>query len=118
LGQLKATPDNVWLEEVEELSLLLLPRAGLPQLRSIAKGMQQRRQRPPSAAWQAACLREVRLRCRCSGVELDCGSLAQVLAELGVAGLAEGAAAADQSFSDEENALNGYCAVEFQPGCR
>ncbi|WIA37136.1 hypothetical protein OEZ86_014099 [Tetradesmus obliquus] len=41
-----------------------------------------------------------------------------VLAELGVGGLAEGAAAADQSFSDEESALNGYCAVEFQPGCR
>jgi hypothetical protein len=118
LAQLKAAPDAAWLEEVEEMCLLLLPRAALPQLLSIAKGIQQLRQRPPSAAWQAACLREVRLRCRCSGVELDCGSLAEILADLGVGGLAEGAAAADQSFSDEENAQNGYCAVQFQPGCR
>jgi hypothetical protein len=118
LGQLQSLPDSAWLEEVEGISLLLLPRSGLPQLLSIAKGMQQLRQRPPSAAWQAACLREVRLRCRCSGVELDCESLAQVLAEVGVSGLADGAAAAEQTFSDEENALNGYCAVEFQPGCR
>ncbi|KAF6264801.1 hypothetical protein COO60DRAFT_1482673 [Scenedesmus sp. NREL 46B-D3] len=118
LGQLHASPDAAWLEEVDGLSLLLLPRAGLPQLLCIVKGMQQLRQQPPAQAWQACCLREVRLRCRCSGVELDCASLAQLLAEVGVVGLADGVAAAEQSFSDEENALNGYCAVEFQSGCR
>lgn len=70
-----------------------------------------------SPAWQAACLRELRLRCVCAGVDVDCSQLVVVLRELGVAGLAEGAAVvADRLFAEQED--DAYCSLQFQPGCR
>lgn len=70
-----------------------------------------------SPAWQAACLRELRLRCVCAGVDVDCSQLVVMLRELGVAGLAEGAAAvADRLFAEQED--DAYCSLQFQPGCR
>jgi hypothetical protein len=70
-----------------------------------------------SPAWQAACLRELRLRCVCAGVDVDCSQLVGMLRELGVAGLAEGAAAvADRLFAEQED--DAYCSLQFQPGCR
>jgi len=69
-----------------------------------------------SPAWQAACLRELRLRCMCAGHDVDCGQLVQMLEELGVLGLAPGAAAvADKLFTQQED--DAYCSL-LQPGCR
>lgn len=114
----QAGPDRAWLEEVEQASLQILPSAGLPELVNLAKGVLQLDHGPPSKTWQAAVLREVRLRCRRNGIELDCCHLVELLAELGIEGLAEGAALANQSFWEEENAERAYCSVQFQPGCR
>lgn len=48
---------------------------------------------------------------------MDCSQLVVVLRELGVAGLAEGAAAvADRLFAEQED--DAYCSLQFQPGCR
>lgn len=71
-----------------------------------------------SMAWQAACLRELRLRCMCAGADVDCMQLVQMLREVGVMGLAEGAAAAaDKLFAEAEEEA-AYCSLQFQPGCR
>lgn len=57
------------------------------------------------------------MRCVCAGVEVDCSQLVHMLRELGVAGLAEGAAAvADRLFVEQEE--DAYCSLQFQPGCR
>lgn len=72
---------------------------------------------PASVSWQAAVLRELRTRCRCLGHDMDCLQLVQVLKEMGVEGLSEGAAAAEASFWADV-AISEECPVVFQPGCR
>lgn len=70
-----------------------------------------------STSWQAACLRELRLRCMCAGHDVECRELVHMLRELGVVGLAEGAAVlADQLFQDLDD--DSACMLQFQPGCR
>eukprot|EP00878_Enallax_costatus_P013773 GHUV01014404.1.p1 GENE.GHUV01014404.1~~GHUV01014404.1.p1 ORF type:complete len:299 (+),score=36.23 GHUV01014404.1:388-1284(+) len=129
LGRLQASPSLSWLTDFEEASVQTLPSALLPDLVKLAWGRSElARQRlsdgrfvgnprPASVTWQAAILREMRLRCRCLGHELDCLQLVQVLKEIGVDGLSEGAAAAEASFWAED-AIGDGCAVElFRPGC-
>lgn len=129
LGRLQATPPSSWLWEFEEASVRILPSALLSHLVNLAWGRSELAQqrvsdgrfvgnpRPASAAWQAALLRELRLRCRCLGHEMDCLQLVQVLKEMGVQGLNEGAAAAEASFWADDDSGDG-CPVEFQPGCK
>jgi hypothetical protein len=72
----------------------------------------------PSAAWQAACLRELRLRCICAGVDTDCKQLVQMLRDLGVEGFADATAAvADQLFAEQDE-FEACCSLQFQPGCQ
>jgi hypothetical protein len=71
----------------------------------------------PSAAWQAACLRELRLRCICAGVDTDCKQLVHMLRDLGVDGFADATAAvADQLFAEQDELE--ACFLQFQPGCQ
>lgn len=52
----------------------------------------------------------------CAGHDVDCGQLVPMLQELGVLGLAPGAAAvADKLFIQQED--DAYCSL-LQPGCR
>lgn len=48
---------------------------------------------------------------------MDCLQLVQVLKEMGVEGLSEGAAAAEASFWADVD-ISEECPVVFQPGCR
>lgn len=71
----------------------------------------------PSAAWQVACLRELKLRCVCAGVEVDCSQLVLMLQDMGVMALGEGAAAvADRLFAEQQE--HACCSLQFQSGCR
>lgn len=114
LGRLRAAPGDGDLAALEQASLQLLPSAGIPELVSLAGGLHAMAGRPPSAAWQAACLRELHARCLSCGHELECAQLAALLDELGVPGLAAGAALADASLARAQAGV----AVAFEPGCR
>lgn len=129
LGRLQASPNSSWLTEFEEASVETLPSAHLPDLVKLAWGRSElARQRASdrrfagsprqaSMTWQAAVLREMRLRCRCLGHEMDCLQLVQILTDMGIDGLSEGAAAAEAAFWAEDTFGDG-CPIElFKPGC-
>jgi hypothetical protein len=138
LARLGAHAGRGWVEAAEAASLALVAGAGVHELVNLAWGLCQLRQRlheqpplPPAAAaspaaaapshaWQAAVLRELRLRCTCAGHDTDCRGLLDLLAELGVRGFAEAAAAAADALFAQRSDVDedGVCCVQFQPGCR
>lgn len=113
LGKLHAQLDKHWLREFEQTSLQVLASAGIPELVNMAWGLHRLGAGPASLHWQAACLKQLQVRCLSCGQQLECRQLAELLDELGVPGLLGGAALADASCAGEVEG-----GVEFQPGCR